>query len=67
MKLIKVLVFGAIAAALAACSGAETVTRNAPLETPRVGVAEIPQITRDYSLQSIRFVFPDDMTVSEAN
>lgn len=67
MKLLKVFAFGAIAAALTACSAVDTVTRNAPLETPRLGATETPQVLRDYALHSIRFAVPEDMTVSEAN
>lgn len=68
MNLLKAVCFGAIAAALTACSAVDTVTRNAPLESPRVGAAiAAPQIQRDYALHSIRFAVPDDMTVSEAN
>lgn len=67
MKLIKTVAFGAIAAALTACSSVDTVSRNAPLETPRVAAPATPQILRDYALHSIRFAVPDDMTVSEAN
>lgn len=65
--LLKTVAFGAIAAALTACSSVDTVTRNTPLETPRVGVQAETQILRDYSLQSIRFAIPTDMRVSEAN
>lgn len=67
MKLIKTVAFGAIAAALTACSSVDTGSRNAPLETPRVAAPATPQILRDYALHSIRFAVPDDMTVSEAN
>jgi hypothetical protein len=45
----------------------DTVTRNAPLEVPRLGAEATPQIVRNYSLHSIRFAVPADMTVSEAN
>lgn len=67
MKLLKTVAFGAIAAALTACSGIETVTRNAPLDAPRVGAQAAPQVLRDYSLHSIRFAVPADLQVSEAN
>lgn len=67
MKLMKSLFFGAIAATLTACSGADTVTRNAPLETPRVAAPLVQQVERDYALHSIRFAVPSDMKVSEAN
>lgn len=67
MKLLKLVAFGAFAAALTACSGADVVSRNAPLETPRVALQAEPQVLRDYSLHSIRFAVPADMTVSEAN
>ena len=67
MKLIKALALGLMAATLTACSGADIVSRNAPLSSPAVSAAPAPQITRDYRLHSIRFVVPDDMTVSEAN
>lgn len=67
MKFLKIVAFGAIAAALTACSSMDTVTRNTPLEAPRVGVQAAPQVLRDYSLHSIRFAVPADMTVSEAN
>ncbi len=67
MKLLKTVAFGAIAAALTACSSVDTVSRNAPLEAPRVAASAAPQVLRDYALHSIRFAIPDDMTVSEAN
>ena len=67
MKLLKVVAFGAIAAAHTACSNVDTVTRNSPLETPRVSAQIAPQVMRDYDLHSIRFAVPSDMTVSEAN
>ena len=67
MKLIKTIAFGAIAAALTACSSADVVSRNAPLETPRVGGIEAPSLQRDYRLHSIRFAVPADLKVSEAN
>lgn len=67
MKLIKTLAFGAIAAAMTACSSADVVSRNAPLETPRVASVEAPQVQRDYNLHSIRFAVPADLKVSEAN
>jgi len=67
MKFFKIATFGVFAAALTACSSVETVTRNAPLATPNVGVTTAPQLIRDYSLQSIRFAVPANMTVSEAN
>lgn len=67
MNLLKTFAFGAIAAALTACSAVDTVTRNAPLETPRIAASATPQMLRDYALHSIRFAVPDDMTVSEAN
>lgn len=67
MKLYKVVAFGVVSAALTACSGAEVVSRNAPLETPRVASPEIQQVQRNYALHSIRFAVPSDLTVSEAN
>lgn len=67
MKLLKVVAFGAIAAALTACSAVDTVTRNSPLEAPRLAAQATPQIVRDYDLHSIRFAVPADMRVSEAN
>jgi hypothetical protein len=68
MRLIKIVAFGAIAAALTACSSNDTVTRNAAIATSRVGVdAAQQQFARDYQLHSVRFAVPDDMTVSEAN
>jgi hypothetical protein len=67
MKLLKAVAFGAIAAALTACSAVDTVTRNSPLEAPRVSAQAAPQTMRDYSLHSIRFAVPTDMRVSEAN
>ena len=67
MKLLKAVVFGAIAATLTACGSADLVSRNAPLESPRVGSIQAPQVVRDYSLHSIRFAVPADLTVSEAN
>ena len=67
MKLYKVVAFGVVSAALTACSGSEVVSRNTPLETPRVASPEIQQVQRDYALHSIRFAVPDDLTVSEAN
>jgi len=63
----KVLALGVMCAAMTACSGVDIVTRNAPLETPRLSVEQAPQMQRDYALHSIRFAVPDDMTVSEAN
>lgn len=68
MKLLmKTVAFGVIAAALTACSGVDTVTRNAPLVTPRIGVIEQAEVVRDYSLHAVRFAAPADMRVSEAN
>lgn len=67
MKLLKIIALGVIAATLTACSARDVVSRNAPLQAPRVGVQATPQVMRDYSLHSIRFVVPEDMTVSEAN
>lgn len=65
MELLKLIAFGAIAGALSACSGADIVTRNAPLAVPQP--AAVQQIACDYQLHSLRFAVPDDMTVSEAN
>ncbi|MCW1952495.1 MAG: hypothetical protein KIH44_014145 [Octadecabacter sp.] len=65
--LLKTVAFGAIAAALTACSGVDTVTRNVPLETPRIGAIAQADVLRDYSLHSVRFAAPADMRVSEAN
>jgi hypothetical protein len=45
----------------------DVVTRNAPLDAPRLGAHSAPQVVRDYSLHSIRFAVPADMTASEAN
>lgn len=67
MKLIKAIAFGAIAAALGACSTTDLVSRNAPLEAQRVAAVQAPQVQRDYDLHSIRFAVPSDMKVSEAN
>ncbi len=67
MKLLKLVALGAVAAVLTACSGADVVSRNAPLETPRIDAAAQAEVLRDYSLHSIRFAVPADMTVSEAN
>ena len=67
MKLLKIVAFGAIAAALTACSAADVVSRNAPLETPRISAPAAQQVVRDYQLHSVRFAVPADMTVSEAN
>lgn len=67
MKPLKIIAFGGIAAILTACSGADIVSRNAPLETPRVATQAASQVVRDYALHSIRFAVPEDMTVSEAN
>ncbi len=67
MKLIKAVALGAVAALLTACSTADMVSRNTPLNTPAVSAAAAPQIERDYALHSIRFAVPEDMTVSEAN
>jgi hypothetical protein len=67
MKILKAVAFGAIIAALNACSAVDVVSRNAPLDAPRLGALSAPQVVRDYSLHSIRFAVPADMTVSEAN
>ncbi len=67
MKLFKFVAFGAFAATLTACSSTDIVSRNAPLETPRVAAQATSQVLRDYSLEAIRFAVPEDMTVSEAN
>jgi hypothetical protein len=67
MKILKVVTFGAIIAALNACSAVDVVSRNAALDSPRLGAQVAPQVVRDYSLHSIRFAVPADMTVSEAN
>lgn len=67
MKLMKLVAIGAFTAALSACSGADYVTRNAPLENQQVVAQAASQIARDYSLHSIRFAVPADLTVSEAN
>jgi hypothetical protein len=67
MKILKAVAFGAIIAALNACSAVDVVSRNAPLDAPRLGAQIQPQVVRDYSLHSIRFAVPADMTVSEAN
>ncbi|MBU2993642.1 hypothetical protein Q4555_12610 [Octadecabacter sp. 1_MG-2023] len=67
MKLLKIVAFGAIAATLTACSTADVVSRNTPLETPRLAAEAAPQVLRDYSLHAVRFAIPADMTVSEAN
>jgi len=67
MNILKTVALGAIVAALTACSSVDTVTRNAPLEAPRVGSDVQQQVVRDYSLHSIRFAVPADMRVSEAN
>lgn len=63
----KLFALGAVCAAMTACSTVDVVSRNAPLETPRLGAEQAPQVLRDYSLHSIRFAVPQDMTVSEAN
>ncbi|SMX32025.1 DUF6778 family protein [Octadecabacter ascidiaceicola] len=65
--LLKTVAFGAVAAALTACSGVDTVTRNAPLETPRIAAVEQVEVVRNYSLDAIRFAAPSDLRVSEAN
>jgi len=67
MKLLKAVAFGAIAAALTACSSSDTVTRNATAAPSQIGVDAPRQIVRDYQLHSVRFAVPEDMTVSEAN
>ncbi|MCF2903594.1 hypothetical protein L0666_01210 [Octadecabacter sp. CECT 8868] len=67
MKLLKLVAFGAVAATLTACSTADVVSRNAPLDSPRIGAEVAPQVLRDYSLHAVRFAIPADMTVSEAN
>lgn len=68
MNILKTVAFGAIAAALTACSSADIVSRNvAPLDAPRVGVEVAPQMLRDYKLHSVRFAVPADLQVSEAN
>ena len=67
MRLMKSLALVAFAAALSACSGADTVTRNAPLVAPRADAPAVQQIVRDYSLHSIRVAVPADLRVSEAN
>lgn len=67
MTLFKTVAFGAFAAALAACSSAPTVTRNAPLGAVNVSGQAQSQALRDYNVHSVSFVVPDDMTVSEAN
>lgn len=67
MKLFKAVVLGAIAATLTACGSVDTVTRNAPIDAPRLNAPAEVQIVRDYALHSIRFVVPEDMSVSEAN
>ena len=65
--LLKTVAFGVIAAALTACSSVDTVTRNAPLEAPRIGGVAQADVVRDYSVDAIRFAAPADMRVSEAN
>lgn len=67
MNILKAIAFGALIAALTACSAVDTVSRSPRLEVPRVDVQAAPQILRDYSLHSINFAVPADMTVSEAN
>ena len=67
MKLIKAVALGAVAALLTACSTTDMVSRNAPLATPALAAPAAQQVERDYSLHSIRFAVPEDMTVSEAN
>lgn len=67
MKLLKLVAFGLITATLTVGSGADVVSRNAPLEIPRIGAQAASQVVRDYALHSVRFAVPSDMTVSEAN
>ncbi|SLN19145.1 DUF6778 family protein [Pseudooctadecabacter jejudonensis] len=67
MNILKLVALGTVCAVMSACSGVDVVSRNAPLETPRLGAEQAPQVLRDYALHSIRFAVPEDMTVSEAN
>lgn len=63
----KFMALGALAALLSACSTADSVTRNTTFANEGVAASVAPQIVRDYTLHSIRFAVPEDMTVSEAN
>lgn len=67
MKLLKIAAFGLLAATVTACTTVDTVSRNAPLEVGRVATQEVAPVQRNYDLQSIRFVVPENLTVSEAN
>lgn len=70
MKPIKTFALGAALAALCACSttsSTDMVTRNAPLEVPRMDAQQTTQQMRNYSLQSVRFTAPEQLSVSEAN
>ena len=67
MKFFRFTAIGVFAATLSACSSSDVVSRNAPLETPRVAAPAAQEILRDYNLHSIRFAVPADLSVSEAN
>lgn len=67
MKFFKIVAFGALVAPPTACSSVDTVTRNSPLEAPRLDAPQQQQVLRDYQLHSVRFAVPADLTVSEAN
>ena len=67
MKILKAVAFDAIIAGLTACSAVGSVSWSPRLEVTRLDGQAAPQILHDYSLHSISFAVPADMTVSEAN
>jgi hypothetical protein len=66
MKMLKIMTVAALGLGVAGCAGVDTVTRNAPLDTPAFGL-ERSVVQRSYAVQDMTFAASDDLRVSEAN
>lgn len=67
MKLRKFFALSALALSVSACASIDTASRNAPVDSPVVGLAETISVKPSFDVTSLNISVPRDLRVSEAN
>lgn len=67
MNVFKMMTIAALGLTVAGCASVDTVTRNAPIETPGFSGADSRVIARNYAVQDMTFTTQTQLRVSESN
>ena len=66
MKMLKIVTVMVLGLGVAGCASVDTVTRNAPIETPSLNARSIA-VARDYAVEEVTFTASSKLRVSESN